>query len=76
MFLRSTIRKQDGKEHRYWRVVENRPVADGQVVQRHVFCRGEINDVQRAAWCRSIAVCDEDTGTATQRARSPVASPS
>jgi hypothetical protein len=27
MFLRSTIRKKDGKEHRYWSIVENSRVA-------------------------------------------------
>lgn len=26
MFLRSTIRRKDGKEHRYWSVVENKRV--------------------------------------------------
>ena len=60
MFLRSKTRKKDGKEHRYWSVVENRRVADGRVVQRQVLYLGEINDAQRAAWCRSIAVFDED----------------
>jgi hypothetical protein len=71
MFLRSKTRKKDGKEHRYWSVVENRRVADGRVVQRHVLYLGEINDTQRAAWCRSIAVFDEETGTATQLALFP-----
>jgi hypothetical protein len=71
MFLRSKTRKKAGKEHRYWSVVENRRVADGRVVQRHVLYLGEINDMQRAAWCRSIAVFDEDTGTATQLALFP-----
>jgi hypothetical protein len=32
MFLRATIRKKDGKEHRYRSVVENRRVAGGRVV--------------------------------------------
>jgi hypothetical protein len=36
-----------------------------------VWYLGEINDVQRAAWCRSIAVFDEDTGTATPLALFP-----
>lgn len=36
MFLRVKTRREDGKEHRYWSVVENRRVADGRVVQRHV----------------------------------------
>jgi hypothetical protein len=30
------IRKKDGKEHRYFSVVENKRVAGGRVVQRHV----------------------------------------
>ena len=60
MFLRSKTRKKDGKEHRYWSLVENRRVADGRVVQRHVLYLGEINDTQRAAWCRSIKGFDED----------------
>lgn len=34
--LRATTRKKDGKEHRYWSVVENPRVAGGRVVQRHV----------------------------------------
>jgi transposase len=71
MFLRSKTRKKDGKEHRYWSVVENRRVADGRVVQRHVLYLGEINDSQRAAWCRSIAVFDEDRAEAAQIAVFP-----
>jgi hypothetical protein len=71
MFLRSKTRKKDGKEHRYWSVVENRRVAGGRVVQRHVLYLGEINDAQRAAWCQSIEVFDEDCGAATQMALFP-----
>ena len=67
MFLRSKTRKKDGKEHRYWSVVENRRVADGRVVQRHVLYLGEINDAQRAAWCRSIEVFDEKMGANSRR---------
>ena len=59
MFLRQTIRKKDGKEHRYFSVVENRRVADGRVVQRHVLYLGEINDSQERAWRKSIEVFDE-----------------
>ena len=51
--------------------MENRRVADGRVVQRHVLYLGEINDAQGAAWCRSIAVFDEDAGAATQLALFP-----
>jgi transposase len=56
MFLRCTTRKKDGKEHRYWSIVENKRCVGGQVVQRHVLYLGEINDRQEAAWQRSIEV--------------------
>ncbi|HWE16570.1 MAG TPA: IS1634 family transposase [Hyphomicrobiaceae bacterium] len=59
MFLRQTIRKKDGKEHRYFSVVENRRVANGRVVQRHLLYLGEINDSQERAWRKSIEVFDE-----------------
>jgi transposase len=59
MFLRASTRKKDGKTHRYWSVVENRRLADGRVVQRHVLYLGEINDSQARAWRRSIEVLDE-----------------
>ena len=54
MFLRHKIRRKDGKEHRYWSIVENRRVSGGRTVQRHVLYLGEINDAQRAAWCQTI----------------------
>ncbi len=56
MFLRSRIRRKDGKRHRYWSIVENRRVRGNRIVQRQVLYLGEINDGQRAAWSRSIAV--------------------
>jgi hypothetical protein len=59
MFLRASIRKKDGKEHRYWSVVENRRVAGGRVVQRHVLYLGEINSSQELAWRRSIEVIED-----------------
>jgi hypothetical protein len=43
MFLRHKIRDKYGKRHRYWSVVENKRVAGGRVVQRHVLHLGEIN---------------------------------
>ena len=61
MFLRQMIRKKDGKDHRYFSVVENKRVADGRVVQRHVLYLGEINDTQQLAWRKSIEVFDEGT---------------
>ena len=59
MFLRASTRKKDGKEHRYWSVVENRRVARGRVVQRHVLYLGEINSSQELAWRKSIAVFED-----------------
>ena len=60
MFVRAKTRLKDGKEHRYWSVVENRRNRDGRVVQRQVLYLGEINDSQREAWCRSIEVLEGD----------------
>lgn len=65
MFLRCTRRKKDGKEHRYWNVVENRRVSGGGVVQRQVLYLGEINDSQREAWRKTVEVFEE--GSATPR---------
>ena len=61
MFLRATTRKKDGKEHRYWSVVENKRVSGARVLQRHVLYLGEINSSQELAWRRSIEVLDEGT---------------
>jgi transposase len=59
MFLRAKTRKKDGKEHRTWSVVENRRVAGGRVVQRHVLYLGEINSSQELAWRKSIEVLED-----------------
>src|SRR4029077_10111788 len=59
MFLRHTKRKKDGKEHRYWSIVENRRVGGGRVVQRPLLYLGEINDSQELAWRKSIARIEE-----------------
>jgi hypothetical protein len=48
MFLRSTNRRKDGKDHRYFSVVENRRLPGGKTVQRTVLYLGEINDQQQA----------------------------
>ena len=61
MFLRAKVRKKDGKEHRYFSVVENYRVGDGRVVQRHVLYLGEINSSQELAWRKSIEVLDESS---------------
>ena len=59
MFLRSNTRIKDGKEHRYFTVVESRRLQSGKVAQRQVLYLGEINDSQQAAWRRTLEVFDE-----------------
>ena len=66
MFLRFNRRFKDGKEHRYWNIVENKRCSGGKVVQRQVLYLGEINDSQREAWCRQIEAFDEAAGRHTQ----------
>ena len=70
MYLRSKKRHKDGKEHRYWSIVESCRNGDGRVVQRQVLYLGEINDSQHAAWCKSIEVLQEDSSS-TQMALFP-----
>src|ERR1700686_3207036 len=59
MFLRSHNRIKDGKQHRYYTVVESRRLQSGKVAQRQVLYLGEINDSQQAAWRRTLEVFDE-----------------
>lgn len=63
MFLRANKRFKDGKEHRYWSVVENRRVAGGRSVQQTLLYLGEINDSERASWTRAIEAVDENDRT-------------
>src|SRR5882724_5965673 len=60
MFLRSTNRKKDGKDHRYFSIVENRRLLGGKTAQRTVLYLGEINDQQQAAWRKTLDVFDEN----------------
>jgi len=60
MFLRYSSRKKDGKDHRYWSIVENKRVEGERVVQRHVLYLGEINSSQELAWRKSIEVIEDD----------------
>ena len=71
MFLRFNRRFKDGKEHRYWNIVESRRCASGKVVQRQVLYLGKINDSQREAWCRLIEAFDEDEARHRQLALFP-----
>src|ERR1700751_3104987 len=71
MFLRCKVRRKDGKQHRYWSVVENTRVAGGRMVQRHVLYLGEINDSQELAWRRAIGVLEDGGARARARSRFP-----
>lgn len=59
MHLKVHRRKKDGKEHRYFSIVESRRVSRQRVVQRTVVYLGEINDSQQAAWRKTLKVFDE-----------------
>jgi hypothetical protein len=59
MFLRSSTCKKNGREYRYFSIVENKRLADGRVVQRHVLYLGEINSSQESAWRKSIEVFEK-----------------
>lgn len=58
-----TKRIKDGKEHRYWSIVENHRIAGGRVAQKHVLYLGEINDSQMEAWWRSIEILENGKKT-------------
>jgi len=70
MFLRFNRRFKDGKEHRYWNIVENKRCT-GKVVQRQVLYLGEINDAQHEAWWQLIEAFDEGAGRHRQLALFP-----
>jgi transposase len=75
MYLRCNRRFKDGKEHRYWSIVESKRCAGGKIVQRHVLYLGEINDNQRAAWYDVIEAFDEGSQQHTQLALFPADQP-
>ena len=62
MFLRHKIRIKDGKRHRYWSVVENKRVAGGRVVQKHVLHLARISQSIGASGLRisDKLFCDND----------------
>jgi len=71
MFLRAKKRFKDGKEHRYWSVVENQRMPNNRVVQRQVLYLGEINDSQHASWCKAIDVFQDGEEKSRQMALFP-----
>jgi transposase len=66
MFLRAHQRKKNGKQHRYWSIVESRRLGSGHPAQRQVLYLGEINDSQEAAWRKTIEVFDEEKNQSCQ----------
>jgi hypothetical protein len=59
MYLKACKRRKNGKEHRYFTVVESRRMPSGKVFQRQVLYLGEINDSQQAAWRKTLSVVRE-----------------
>jgi len=53
-------RRKDGKDHRYFSIVETHRLPGGKPVQRTVLYLGEINDQQQAAWRKTLEVFVED----------------
>jgi hypothetical protein len=52
--------QEDGKDHRYFSVVENQRVSGSKTLQRTVLYLGEINDSQQAGWRKTLSVFDEE----------------
>jgi transposase len=59
MFLRCNERFKNGKNHRYWNIVENKRTSGGRIVQRQVLYLGEINDNQEDAWRKTIEIFED-----------------
>jgi transposase len=58
MFLRAHSRSKDGKQHRYWSLVETVRTPDGPR-QRTLCYLGELNDSAQARWVKTIEVFNE-----------------
>jgi len=71
MFLRATKRKKDGKEHRYWSVVENVRHASGPVHQRTLLYLGELNASQQSVWIKALEIFNADSGQTETRSLFP-----
>ncbi len=70
MYLKCHRRLKDGKEHRYWSVVESIRTRRG-VIKRQALYLGEINDSQRAQWCSALEVVNEADGSVRQMSLFP-----
>lgn len=58
MFLRPNRRSKDGKEHRYWSLVETVRTADG-VRQKTLCYLGELNSSAQARWLKTVEVFNQ-----------------
>lgn len=70
MYLKCHPRFKDGKEHRYWSIVESVRTRRG-VIKRPLLYLGEINDAQRAQWCSALDVLDESNDSVQQMSLFP-----
>jgi len=68
--LRATRRIKDGKEHRYWSIVESVCTRRG-VHQRQLLYLGELNDSQKAQWGSALDVLDESNDCIRQMSLFP-----
>ncbi len=65
MFLRSTTRKKDGKEHRYYSVVENVRVSGrSNPYQKTLLYLGELSTIQQAQWTQAVNVFEQPSAPA------------
>ena len=77
MYLRHTIRKKDGKLHRYWRLVRSVRIG-GRVVQQTVAHLGELDEhgrIEARALARQLIGTPEQAGLfddGSQQATVPV----
>jgi transposase len=70
MYLKCHRRLKDGKEHRYWSIIESVRTRR-RVIKRQLLYLGEINDAQRAQWCSALDVLDESNDTFKQMSLFP-----
>jgi len=70
MYLKCHQRIKDGKEHRYWSIVESVRTERG-VMKRQLLYLGELNDSQKAQWCSALDVMDESDDSVRQMSLFP-----
>jgi transposase len=70
MYLKCHRRVKDGKEHRYWSIVESIRTKRG-VMKRQLLYLGELNDSQKAQWCSALDVFDESNASVRQMSLFP-----